>query len=189
MRRFIFFIIIIGGVVAAFVLYINPQWKRIQVLKGETSSYAAALENAEALKTARQELEAQYNAIPAEQLEAVKMVLPDNVDNIRLIIQLNSIALKTGMSSLRDVDYATDEVKKSPEIEKSTSGKLYGEFQIKFSTTGSYKNFLNFVSTLEQNLRLVDITRVTFDVPDEAAKGSSANAKYVVTLKTYWLKN
>ncbi|HSE56660.1 MAG TPA: hypothetical protein VLB02_01070 [Candidatus Paceibacterota bacterium] len=188
MIRFLLFIIIIGGSIAAFLLYINPHYKNVRQLRQEALSYTAALENAKKLREARDELQARYNAIPGDQIEAVETILPDNVDNIRLIIQLNSIALKTGMSSLREVDYSTD-TPASASSARATNDRLAGDFQIKFSTTGSYKNFLNFLSTLEANLRLVDVNKISFDVVEDPTKGTFDYNKYTVTLKTYWLKN
>ncbi len=186
MIRFLLFLVIIGGSIAAFLLYINPHYKNLSQLRQETASYSVALQNAEKLRAARDELQARYNAIPEEQIEAVESILPDNVDNIRLIIQMNSIALKTGMSSLRDVDYSTD-MQEAVTTRNSNSGA--GEFQIRFSTTGSYKNFLNFLATLEANLRLVDVTKISFDVVEDPTKGVLDYHKYTITLKTYWLKN
>lgn len=183
MIRVIVFIIVVIGCVAAFLQYINPHYKNIKELRATTASYKQALENAKDLSLAQEELQARYATIDKSDIAAVESVLPDNVDNIRLIIQLNSIALKTGMSSLRDIDYTTN----SGNSADDKTGGLFGEFRVKFSTTGSYKNFLTFISTLEQNLRLVDISQVTFEVVEDPTK--TDNNKYVITLKTYWLKN
>ncbi|MEK7228172.1 MAG: type 4a pilus biogenesis protein PilO, partial [Patescibacteria group bacterium] len=59
-------------------------------------------------------------------------------------------------------------------------------FKLSFSTTGPYKNFLAFISDLEQNLRLVDITEVKFT--QGSGPGVVDNLSYAVSLKTYWLK-
>ncbi len=182
--RFFTFIIILGASVATIVLFVNPRYAHIKELRAQVRSYDTALQNAEELKREREELQAKYNGIRVEDIHAVETVLPDNVDNIRLIIQMNSIALKTGMSSLRDVNYSTEA---KTNVEKSKESELYGEFETSFSTTGSYKNFLNFIASLEQNLRLVDITKVAFEVVEDPTKVD--NNKYTVTLKTYWLKN
>lgn len=177
----------LGGAVAVFVLFVSPRYQNIKALRATASDYASAIENAKKLSEEQADREAQYNAIPREAIDSLETALPNNVDNIRLIIQINSIALKTGMSSLREVDYATKEVIPAPGAEVSPGG-LSGEFEMKFSTFGSYRNFLNFISALEQNLRLVDITKIGFEVLEDETK-RTPDPKYVVTLKTYWLKN
>jgi Tfp pilus assembly protein PilO len=95
------------------------------------------------------------------------------------------------MSSLRGVEYETvkaDQQVKSDSASTQVAQKPYGEFTLSFTTTGQYKNFLSFISDLEQNLRLVDISAVEFKLSEGAERGVGDSLSYKVTLKTYWLK-
>ncbi len=186
--RYIFLLIIIGSSVGVFIMLINPRYKEVQVMKKDVASYTSRLETAQKLKLGREELIAKYNSISKADLDNLKILLPDSVDNIRLIIQIDSLATKNGLSSLRNVQYdsaKTDQTTK-PEVTTGTQ-KTYGEFNMSFETTGQYKNFLSFTSDLEQNLRLVDIATVTFSQALNE-RGLSDSLRYSVTLKTYWLK-
>lgn len=177
-------------------MVVKPRYDNLQTVKQDVTTYDSSLETAEQLKISREELIAKYNSIPKTDLDGIKTLLPDSVDNIRLIIQLDSLATKNGLSTLRGVDYksdattgATGSTTEVPEM--ATSLKPYGEFTISFSTSGQYKNFLAFLSDLEQNLRLVDVTSVDFTAASgDGTAGSQAsnNMAYKVTLKTYWLK-
>ena len=59
------------------------------------------------------------------------------------------------------------------------------------SIQGSYGNFLNFLHDLETNLRIVDISAITFSSDTFSGSGSTSpdSYKYNFAIKTYWLKN
>lgn len=185
--RYIYLLILIGVSVAVFGMVIGPRYKQAQILKNEVAGYGNRLRTAEALKSEREELIAKYNSISKADLDNIKILLPDSVDNIRLIIQLDALATKNGLSSLRSVEYETAKTEQPATAQVTpASQKPYGEFNLSFSTTGPYKNFLAFVSDLEQNLRLVDITDVKFT--QGPGPGMVDNLSYTISLKTYWLK-
>lgn len=186
--RYLFLLLVIGASIATFSTVIIPRYKALQAVRGEVSTYDGRLATAQKLKVSRDELIAKYNSITKADLDGVRSLLPDSVDNIRLIIQLDSLATKNGMSSLRNVQY--DEVKAavdSTQKDASVNQKPYGEFAISFETAGQYKNFLSFISDLEQNLRLVDIVGVDFSAADQS-QNAGDSMRYKVSLKTYWLK-
>ena len=186
--RYIYLLLLIGVSIAVFVTVINPRYKEVQKIKTDVAGFNSRLSAAEALKSGREELINKYNSISKADLDNIKILLPDSVDNIRLIIQLDALATKNGLSSLRDVQYETlksDQGVSAPGANVSVQ-KPYGEFTMSFSTTGPYKNFLSFVSDLESNLRLVDVLEVKFN-PSLAANLVD-NLNYTVKLKTYWLK-
>lgn len=186
--RYIFLLILIGASIAAFVMFIKPRYDNLQTVKKEVASSNANLTTAAKLKTSREELIAQYNSIPKADLDNLKTLLPDSVDNIRLIIQIDSLATKNGLSTLRNVDYKSTEEKTAVSASPDVVKRPYGEFVISFQTVGQYSNFLAFLSDLEQNLRLVDVMAVEFITNDTTGTGLASNLTYKVTLKTYWLK-
>lgn len=190
--RSIFLIIIIIASIGTFVAYVKPQYEMARAMKKEINLSVSSLETAEKLKTSREELIEKYNAIPKTDLDNLKTLLPDSVDNIRLIIQIDSLASRNGLSTVRNVEYQT--LSKTGALDASTQNqspeslrKPYGEFVISFQTTGQYKNFLSFLSDLEANLRIVDVTSIVFQ-PLSGVQSLAGNMSYQVTLKTYWLK-
>ncbi len=194
--RYIFLLLIIAASIGIFVTIIVPRYGIIQADRTDVATYQANLVKANQLQQSRNALIAQYNNIPKADLDNIKTLLPDSVDNIRLIIQLDSLATKNGLSSLRNVDYNPSQATgtttgASPRTtDTKADQRPYGEFIIAFQTTGQYSNLLSFISDLEQNLRLVDVTNVQF-TPIVSTNGSQTAASgitYKVTLKTYWLK-
>lgn len=189
MKSFISLLFIAISITVFFVM-IKPKYNSLQELRTQVATANANLDTAAKLAKSRDELIATYQGIAKADLDNIKTLLPDSVDNIRLIIQINSLATKNNLSLLRNVEYqteqtATAQVPQDPSIAQ----RPYGEFTISFQTTGQYKNFLAFISDLEQNLRLVDVTKVDF-VPVEQGVQQSAGTSlsYKVTLQTYWLK-
>lgn len=194
--RYIFLLLLIAASVGVFITVIIPRYHDIQADRALITTYQANLQTATQLQQSRNALIAQYNNIPKEDLDNIKTLLPDSVDNIRLIIQLDSLATKNGLSSLRNVDYNPDQTTDTGgagdtarTTDATVAQKPYGEFVITFQTSGQYSNFLSFISDLEENLRLVDVTNVEFTpVTSSGAQTAASGITYKVTLKTYWLK-
>lgn len=176
--------------ITVFIVVIKPEYGAMQTTRQAVSIANANLQTASSLAKSRDELIAKYNSISKTDLDNLKTLLPDSVDNIRLIIQINSLATKNGLSLLRNVDYQTDQqAAAATALQDPNASKLaYGEFVISFQTTGQYKNFLAFLSDLERNLRLVDVTKVDFMPVDSNSSSPAASMAYKITLKTYWLK-
>ena len=187
MKSFLALLFIAVSLVVFFVM-IRPQYQSLQTTREAVATAHANLATASKLAQSRDELIAKYQAISKADLDNLKILLPDSVNNIRLIIQINSLATKNGLSLLRNVDYQADQTA-TPAPDPQAVQKPYGEFVISFQTTGQYKNFLAFISDLEQNLRLVDVTKVEFAPADQGVLQSAGTSlSYKVTLKTYWLK-
>lgn len=195
--RFVIPSILIALSVISFIVFTDPTYKDIKELKLEAASYNQALDNAKSLQETRDELAAKYNSFDPNDIDRVEKLLPDSVDNIRLIIEIEKIAAKYGMI-LKQVKYDTFEtnatdtagVTKETKGDALLSNREYGEFELQFSTEGEYSKFLSFLSDLEESLRIVDISNVSFSsTSDITTTGlSSGSYKYDFTVKTYWLK-
>jgi len=198
-------IILIGISGLLFFVFTNPIYNDISALNLEVASYNGALDNSKMFENERDKLTAKYNQIDPDNLIKIKKLLPDNVDNIRLILEIGQIALPYGMV-LKDVKYNVTDTgsnattattdKRSVIKGKSTTKALkdYEVFDLEFSTSGTYDNFISFTKDLESNLRIVDISSITFSSSTESANSSTKTSpseiyKYDFKIKTYWLKN
>lgn len=204
MMRFIMPLILITLAGSLFFIFTNPLFNDVSMLRAEVSSYSEALDNSKALENERDKLTAKFNAINPENLTRLEKLLPQNVDNIRLILEIEQIAKPYSMA-LKDVKYSTTENEPTAEngnvviqpgrLEKDIS-KNYGSFDLEFSVSGTYNNFINFTRDLENNLRIVDIISVSFTSdsvnsstdPDKKTIGPDVY-KYDLKIRTYWLKN
>ena len=83
--------------VGMFYGYIDPNYrgenvsKNIVNLMAERNQYKFALENSNNLITERNRLVEKNNNFPSNDLERLKKLLPDHIDNVRLIIDIDNI--------------------------------------------------------------------------------------------------
>ncbi|MBU0611921.1 hypothetical protein KKA39_00410 [Patescibacteria group bacterium] len=198
MFRFVTPVILIGIALVGFFMFTSPFYEEVSLIKSQVASYNEALANSKALEIERDNLTQKYNSLDPESLSKLEKFLPDNVDNIRLILEIEKIASPYGMV-LKDVKYnpisKTDTTGTVTQTAQSASvtkqlNKDYGTWDLEFSTQGSYGNFVNFMRDLENNLRVVDVSSIQFDSSVATAQGASSGVyKYGIKIKTYWLKN
>jgi Tfp pilus assembly protein PilO len=209
MFRLLIPIILIATAITGFVVYANPIFVEITKIKTEIVSYNEALDNSKALENERDKLTKKFNTLDPNDLEKLQKLLPDNVDNIRLILEIEKLASPYQMI-LRNVKYnSTLASKKKTSLNTGTetqtpteptvglsgpeSSKEYGEWTLGFTTEGTYSDFVNFVKDIENNLRIVDISSVTFSSDSEDKlkdkKKPIDSYTYDFKIKTYWLKN
>jgi hypothetical protein len=201
MLRYISSLLLIGIGVAVILLFTNPLYQSIGELKSKQTIYNDALGNSKALENERDKLTAKYSTINPANIVKIKKLLPDSVDNIRLILEIEALAAPYGMA-VRDVKYS---VAPKDTTEESSSGGVisggsdrgqsknqnYGSWDLEFSVTSSYNNFLNFTKDLENNLRVVDIVSIDFTSASNMGNSASSSEIYRFSykIKTYWLKN
>ncbi len=206
--KFVLPIILIGVAIGGFFIFTSPLYSEVSKLNTQIASYNEALSNSKSLEAERDKLVQKYNSIDTNDLSKLQKMLPDTVDNIRLILEVEKLALPYGMV-LKDVKYDT-----KSQTSTTTAGtavapsntkivannKDYGIWDLEFSTQGTYFDFVNFTKDLEKNLRIVDISSIAFS--SDSGNGPSLKTtagiapaqptnvyKYIFKIKTYWLKN
>lgn len=191
MIRFLIPAIFLGTSLLLFFTFTNPIYEEIKNLRNVSASYNDALGNSKALEAERDKLTAKYNSISQTDIAKLEKLLPDGVDNIRLVLEIEKLALPYGMV-LKDVGYdASNEEEETKRDQSVESGRLpYGVWNLSFSTSGTYNNFVNFLRDLENNLRIVDISSIDFSAED--MPGLNPNIpqayNYDFAIQTYWLK-
>ncbi len=100
----IFFILVAGGL---FFTYVDPTYKSVQALIAENDRYDQALTKAKELQSARDGLLSRYNTFNDTDLERLQKMLPDQIDNVRLILDIESIAKQHGLT-LDDFGFSGD---------------------------------------------------------------------------------
>lgn len=181
MRVILPFILIIAAI-GLFALYTNGAYQNIKVLQAQAASYDDALGRAQDLKGVRDQLLSKRNTFSAEDVQKLERILPDNVDNIRFIIDINNIAARHSLSlSNVSVGSVSDSKTARNALSVGKSGDPVGSATVGFSLTASYDDFLAFLTDLEHSLRIIDIQTMDFK-PAVADKYSIS-----LTIRTYWL--
>jgi Tfp pilus assembly protein PilO len=173
-------IILILASVGIFVFFTNGEYQSIKGLQTQIAGYESALGKSRQVLAKREELQNKYKQFSKADLTYLVKMLPDNVDNVQLILDINGIARKHGMSIGR--------IQVTQDQPNNTSAPIgpntlpYASILVSFRTVAPYSNFISFMKDLEQGLRLVDVTDLTF-----RATPTNQN-EYAVTIRTYWLK-
>jgi hypothetical protein len=175
------------------MMFTNPAYQRVKVLKAQASQYDEALSNSRKLQEQRDTLGVKYRGISPESLARLSKMLPDTADNIRLVIDIQQMAQSYGMQ-IASIKFDTTQgvssvnaaaVSAGTPADVAQAAKDYGVFDFEFVTTATYPNFLSFIKDVESSLRLTDVQSIDFSAPDPV-KGTT---NYTVKLRTYWLKS
>lgn len=179
------FLVIAAGL---FFSYIDPAYTAVQALKVQEGHLDAALTGAKQLQERRQTLLKQYGDFSDTDLSRLKKLLPDNIDNVRLLIDIDSIAATYGLT-VRNYTFSTGA--RTNQTAGAEDAEPVGTAQLSFVVTGPYQDFKSFLFDIESSLRLMDITSfsVNADSPLDQADGTTATGNsYTVAVQTYWLK-
>lgn len=160
-------------------MYTYPQYEKLRADLLTYQKINEANAKAAALRVIRGRLTDDKNKISGEDMEKLERMLPDSVENVSLILEINNIAKQYGMS-IKGTSIAESSARSSASV--GPDSQMYGAITLAFSVTTNYDNFQTFLKALEDNNRLVDVTGLTFS----AAKDD--NYDFSVTIKTYWLK-
>jgi hypothetical protein len=179
---FLFILIAIG----LFFFYVEPAWNGpIAQEKQQVASYNAALDAAATFTQKENQLIAEQNSIPAASLTRLETFLPDGVNNVQLILDLNSLAQKSG---LQISNFAVGNAPQSSSDSSSDSGQgpqstsNVSSLTITLSAAGTYQAFKTFLAASEQSLRQMDVTTL------QVANSDTGVYTYSITYRIYWLQ-
>lgn len=167
--------------VGLFYTFIMPEYAKVQALRVEAAQYQDVLTNVADLSTKRDELLLKYNAIPKDETDNLKKILPDNVNVVELALNLDSIASKYGIS-IKNVKTIDDKADQSATTVQAPQTGPYQRVVISFSFVSTYENYRKFQHDLEQSLRIIEVKNVSFDT------GENGLNQFQMQIETYWLK-
>lgn len=174
--------------VGIFFAYVAPTWSgSISDTQAAIAMDDQALTAATTYTTQQNELAAARNAIDPANLVRLTTFLPDSVDNVGLILDLNALAARSGLA-LSNVDVMT---KTAPTNSANQGGagasantlsNPIGSVDLTLSAVGTYSALQSFLKGVERSQRLVDIK-------DIVVKGSDTGVyTYQMKLTLYWLR-
>ncbi|MBI4136246.1 MAG: hypothetical protein HY481_01710 [Candidatus Vogelbacteria bacterium] len=181
--RIILPFLILGLAAAVFFYFTAPLVDQIDGLKIRRAELAVALDHANKLKERQDELAAIYNDIDPTDEKNLEEFLPNNIDNVRLIIDINDIAKKYGLT-IRNPNIVKDEGKEgeAPPAGPAAKPPAENSAAISFSVSSSYEILKLFLGDLAKSLRIVDLESLSFTANDRNLYD------YQISLRTYWLK-
>ena len=172
------FLILLAG--ALFFMYVDPTYQTIGVLRKDMGQYNEALNKSKELRGVRDQLLSKFNTFSLDDINNLEKLLPDNVDNIRLIIEIDNMASKYGVV-VRKVNINSSPVN-SNQASLGLNVSDYDSMVLDFIIEASYSDFVKFLDNLTNSLRIVDVVSLSFQ------SSVSDFYKYNLSVKTYWLK-
>lgn len=179
---------------ALFFMYTQPQYDQVKASEAQITSYDAALEKATELQQLKQTLLQRYNSFNPNDLDRLQKLLPDHVDNIALMMDMDNLANHYNMV-LENVQVnapTSDANQTSVGVIGEGGRQKYDSLTISFSTEGTYQSFITFLKGLESSLRIVDMVSLTLTPVQQGiatmASSSAPVYSYSITIRTYWLK-
>lgn len=178
-------VILIILAIAIYFSFTKAKIVELKSIQAVNQQYEDALIKAEELIKKRDEVLNAYNAISPEDRDRLSKMLPDNIDNIRLIIDTNGVASRHGLN-LKGIKTSAEANKSNTTVSTDENapklGYTFDKVTISFSVSTNYLTFIAFLKDLEASLRIMDVTKITLSGNDTGIYD------YGVELQTYWLK-
>lgn len=204
---------LLGIIVAVLIFfgYVNPMWKGpIATTKAAIASNNAALSAARAYEAQQSQLTAARSSIDPAALARLTSFLPDSVDNVRIILDLDALAGKSGLV-LSNINVAQSQSSSGSGTSNASGasaiaqpgaagsmpgagaagargtqstqqGNQIGSIDLTLTAVGTYASLITFLNGIERSGRLLDLQTLS-------VSGSSSGAySYQMTVRLYWLR-
>jgi len=199
MTKSILSILFVGAAIMLFILYVRPTYDTVQVERAQVARFDEALAKTREIQELKNSLLSRYNLFAGANLDRLQKMLPDHVDNVRLVLDMDGIASRYG---IRIQNVAVEEPGKGGARDDASSTVLnggttqsrpYQSLTLQFEVVSTYDEFVLLIRDLESSLRIVDL--VTLSVRPRAEdrvstlESSTLEPIYTfgVSLRTYWL--
>lgn len=166
--------------------YVVPTWSgSIAATKAEIAQADQALAAADDYAKQQNTLASARNAIDPEDLARLTTFLPDSVDNVGLILDLNALAARSGLS-LVNIDVVSDATNgagmSAQQVLPVTPVSPTGSVDLTLSAVGTYSALQSFMAGVERSARFLHLR-------DLLVKGSDTGVyNYQMKLSIYWLR-
>jgi len=199
MNRIIFQVILVLLSVGLFFTIVNPMYTNesadapgVKKLQSEIAKYNEALDKSDQLAAEKDRLLAIKTNLSPEDRTKIEKMLPDSIDNIRLVIDINNIAQRydlilkqlqfTGNGSAKNTKNTTASLDQNGRDITIGGDETTGSVEFSFSVTAQYETFKRFLSDLEDSLRIIDVSAIKMTQVSD-----TDFYDFNITLKTYWL--
>lgn len=175
---------------AIFIGYVNPTWTgSIAQARAAIAADDQALTAAQQYITQENQLAAARNAIDPTALSALSVFLPDSVNNVGIILDLNALAARTGLSIVNADVMSNDNTSSGSGSTPSAIGGIQttaqnpvGSVDLSLSAIGTFSALQAFLVGIEHSERLLDMQELT-------VRGSDTGVyTYQMKIRLYWLR-
>ncbi len=149
-----------------FFFFSQPKFAEIKQTQSEAAQYLTAASKAEEINAELSQKLTEKRAYPVEALERLDALVPESIDEIKILNDLNEMAKSHNML-FGNVTVTKPEPFTGAEPVAVTSTQVvdYADLvttDISFSLIGSYEQFKDFLSDLEQSIVMLEVLKITF---------------------------
>lgn len=167
--------------IGLFFSFTSPAYQEVKTLQTSANEYRSVIDNISHIAETRDALLVNYESIPQIEIDRLAKVLPDNIDAVRLALDLDTIAGRYGVA-VKDLQVETKPDQNLALAVLPGRAQPYQSATVTFSFVSNYGNFAKLLADLERSLRIMDVRSVTFKATDEGLYD------HRVTVSTYWLQ-
>lgn len=167
-----------GKVDSPWAFLLGEDKKGLSELLTERTNLNQALANAEKIKIKLADLQKIESSIDPADLDKLSKFIPNHVDNVNLLIDIDNIAAQQGMT-IKNV-----RVRPSADPSGARVAETSGiqPAYMSFSVSGNYQSLVGFLDNLADSLRIIDPVSLSFSVDEKGVN------QYNFEIKTYWVK-
>lgn len=175
-------LILIVLAIGIYFTFTKAKFAELAEIRAVNAEYQQAIDNSTRLIKVRDEVLKSYNTLSTADKDRLNKIVPDNVDNVRLIIDVkDDIAARHGLS-LRNIKTISPQPQSPATGSVSSSAGKFGTVTLSFSVSTTYDRFTAFLKDLEASLRIMDVSKLTI------SSNEVGTYDFTVELKTYWLR-
>jgi len=175
--------------IGIYVTFTSSKMQEINDIKSVNAKYTLAIENATRLLEVRDKVNDDYSHLTTDDIAKMNKILPDTVDNIRLVVDLNNLADTRGLvlKGLRATVASAGKngsASSQPSNSSSKTGPAAGSIEtvtVSFGVNTTYARFISFLGDLERDMRIMDVTHLSLTAND------TGSYDFGVEMKTYWI--
>lgn len=155
-----------------YVVYLDATYQKIQVQLAKEQEILGYLQDAKDARDKLDKLVSEYQAFPVNADERLNVMLPDSIDPVKVIVDINDAIEKMGM------------IMKTPSVtQDSPDPKNINKYRmttISFGVSTTYSGFRKFLRVLESSLALRDFSDVSFSASPATATEGATNPEFTV---------
>ncbi len=176
---------------AIFFTYTQPTIGDIKSVQDETFAYTDAVSKANEFNTKLNQLQSQMNSFRSSDIEALEIYLPDEVDSLTVMADIETIARQNNVQILSMTKVQSDEASGDVQFEDQLIEQpKVATHDFSVTSTGSYEDMKRMLRNFEQNKYLLEVVSFQFGAITDTAAATVSSAdteenSYVMTLRTY----
>jgi Tfp pilus assembly protein PilO len=165
--------------IALFLFIIQPSIAQNKVTASNLEELQSSRDKIDIILGAYDTLEQKFKTITPEQTAVLDKALPSNINNVRLILELERIARDSEMT-FKDVKVTLEDKTQEERKENRTTRPV----TVELTVVGTYEQYLNYLASLEKSLRILSLKKVDFNIPKN--QSTSDQHEFSLQLETYW---